>query len=52
MLTWLATIIEYIEAVGYEVNVKVMDTKDYGLPQRRKRLYVCGVLKKFKNHTF
>ena len=29
----------------------MLGTKDYGLPQRRKRLYVCGVLKKIKNHT-
>lgn len=40
------TIIQYMqrkfEAIGYSVNMTVLDASWYGVPQRRKRLFVIG----------
>ena len=33
---------EQIRNVGYDVRYEVMDTKDHGLPQQRKRVYFVG----------
>ena len=30
----------------YNIHWKVMNTKDYGIPQSRDRLYIIGILKK------
>lgn len=37
-----ASFISLARAHGYRVSVKVIDTADYGIPQRRKRLVVLG----------
>lgn len=37
------------EELGYHVHCKVLNTKDYGLPQDRKRIYIVGFR---KNITF
>jgi len=36
------TILSNIREIGYEVDWKVLDAKDYGLPQQRKRIYIVG----------
>ena len=41
-------IIEELDKVGYKVNVKVLEAKDYGTPQLRKRLFFVGVRKDIK----
>ena len=38
-------IIENLEEVGYKVYTKVLEAKDYGTPQLRKRLFFVGVRK-------
>lgn len=38
----LDTILSNIREIGYEVEWKVLDAKDFGLPQQRKRVYIVG----------
>ncbi|XFA98648.1 DNA cytosine methyltransferase [Candidatus Izemoplasma sp. B36] len=33
--------------LGYEVNFNVLDTQDFGLPQRRRRVFIVAFLKEF-----
>lgn len=40
----LETIINHLENLGYEVNWKVLDASKYGVPQKRKRIYITGSL--------
>lgn len=40
----LQTIIQHLEALGYKVTYKLLDAKDFGLPQSRKRVYIVGTL--------
>ena len=40
------TIIEKLEAMNYQVSWGVLDAKDFGLPQIRKRVYIVGTLNK------
>ena len=40
----LNTIITHLENLGYKVNYKLLDSKDFGLPQSRKRVYIVGTL--------
>jgi len=35
--------IESLEDIGYKVQWKVLNTKQYGIPQNRERLYVIGI---------
>lgn len=39
------TIINKLESLGYKVSWNVLDAKDFGLPQMRKRVYIVGTLK-------
>lgn len=41
----LSTIIHSLETMGYVVNWKVLDAKDFGLAQTRNRIYIVGTLK-------
>lgn len=41
----LSTIIHSLETMGYKVNWKVLDAKDFGLAQTRNRIYIVGTLK-------
>ncbi len=41
----LITIIHSLETMGYKVNWKVLDAKDFGLAQTRNRIYIVGTLK-------
>lgn len=36
------TIINTLENIGYTVSYKVLDSKDFGLAQSRKRIYIVG----------
>jgi DNA (cytosine-5)-methyltransferase 1 len=38
----LKTIIEKLTILGYEVNWKVLNAADFGLPQARKRVFIIG----------
>ena len=42
-------IISIIESEGYDVSWWVLDSKDYGVPQTRRRVFIYGSLKKNKN---
>jgi DNA (cytosine-5)-methyltransferase 1 len=41
----LDTIIGNLKALGYNVNWKVLNAADFGLPQARKRIYIVGTIK-------
>lgn len=38
----LRTIIAHLKALDYEVTYRVLNSKDYGVPQERKRIYIVG----------
>jgi DNA (cytosine-5)-methyltransferase 1 len=41
---WLALLLETFERLGYGVNHRVLLAADYGVPQRRQRLFIIGSL--------
>ncbi len=53
----LATIIEHLEVLGYKVRWKLLNSKNFGLAQDRKRVYIVGtkieapLLDNFKEQT-
>lgn len=38
----LSTILSHLDALGYKVNWKILNAKDFGVPQDRKRIYIVG----------
>lgn len=40
----LKRIMETLEEIGYEVNYKVLNALDFGLPQKRERAFIVGSL--------
>ncbi|MGK7930108.1 MAG: DNA (cytosine-5-)-methyltransferase [Microcystaceae cyanobacterium] len=38
----LKTILKHLEELGYQVTWKVLNAKDFGIPQDRKRIYIAG----------
>lgn len=38
----LSTILEHLKSLGYKVNWQVLNAKDFGVPQDRKRIYITG----------
>lgn len=38
----LSTILEHLKILGYKVNWRVLNAKDFGVPQDRKRIYIIG----------
>ena len=45
----LNVILTKLTELGYHVNWKVLNAKDFGVPQERKRIYILGSLKKKAN---
>lgn len=43
----LSTILKKLEFAGYNVSVAVLDASNFGVPQKRKRVYIVGVDSKF-----
>jgi DNA (cytosine-5)-methyltransferase 1 len=43
-------IIRQLEALGYHVYHKVLNALDYGVPQKRERIIICGFLDKVDFH--
>ena len=41
----LSTILEHLDALGYHVNWKVLNAKNFEVPQDRKRIYIIGTRK-------
>lgn len=41
----LSIILENLDALGYKVTWKVLNSKEFGLAQERKRIYIVGTLK-------
>lgn len=39
-----------LENLGYNVNYKILNTQDYGLPQRRNRVFIVAFNKKYFNN--
>ncbi|HVC35840.1 MAG TPA: DNA (cytosine-5-)-methyltransferase [Candidatus Dormibacteraeota bacterium] len=39
------TILSRLESLGYSVNWRVLDSSEFGVPQKRKRIYITGTLK-------
>lgn len=38
----LSTILSHLDVLGYKVNWKILNSKDFGVPQDRKRIYIVG----------
>jgi DNA (cytosine-5)-methyltransferase 1 len=49
--TW-RTIQDVFLSLGYDINTKTMNSKDYGIPQHRERIFVVGFKKKNPGFTF
>lgn len=43
----LTTILNTLDELGYKVSWRVLNAKDFGVPQDRKRIYIVGSLKQF-----
>lgn len=41
-----STIISTLVELGYEVEYKILDASDYGVPQKRERIYIVGFNKR------
>jgi len=37
-------ILRHLEALGYSVHAKVLNALDFGVPQKRERIFICGFL--------
>jgi DNA (cytosine-5)-methyltransferase 1 len=44
--------LNYLESLGYKNYWKVLNAKDYGVPQSRERVFVVSVLGEHKPYTF
>jgi len=40
--------LQELEALGYTVDWKILNTKDYGIPQNRERVYIVGTKGQFE----
>ncbi|WP_318713781.1 DNA cytosine methyltransferase [Treponema sp.] len=45
----LSTILEHLTTLGYKVNWRVLNAKNFGVPQDRKRIYITGTYIDFPN---
>ena len=37
-------ILRHLKALGYNVHFKVLNALDYGVPQKRERIFICGFI--------
>ena len=44
--------LKYLEGLGYTNYWKVLNSKDFGVPQNRERVFVVSILKDHKPYTF
>lgn len=49
--TW-SIIQDVFHSLGYDINTQTLNSKDYGIPQHRERIFVVGFKKKNPNFTF
>mmetsp|Transcript_54883 Transcript_54883/g.172195 ORF Transcript_54883/g.172195 Transcript_54883/m.172195 type:complete len:326 (-) Transcript_54883:67-1044(-) len=50
---YFRAIMEALEAIGkYNVYAKVLDTKEHGVPQSRRRIYIVGIKRVVDNGSF
>ena len=49
--TW-KVMLEVWQSLGYELNFKILDAKDYNHPQLRTRLFLIGIRKDIYNHQY
>jgi DNA (cytosine-5)-methyltransferase 1 len=47
-----ATILNKLHGLGYSTFYKVLNSRDYGVPQNRERIYIVGFRDKVKNFEF
>jgi DNA (cytosine-5)-methyltransferase 1 len=45
-----ATVQEVLEGLGYTVHSKVLNAKDFGVPQNRERIYIVGISTEIEGH--
>lgn len=45
----LTTILQHLDALDYKVSWKVLNAKDFGVPQDRRRIYIVGTKKSAPN---
>ena len=45
-------ILNNLEELGYIVSWKVLNAKDFGVPQNRERVFVVSILGEHKPYTF
>ena len=45
----LKTILQHLEALDYKVSWRVLNAKEFGIPQDRKRIYIIGTKKEKPN---
>ncbi|MEA5616659.1 DNA (cytosine-5-)-methyltransferase [Cronbergia sp. UHCC 0137] len=48
----LKTILNKLEQLGYKVTYRILNTKDFGIPQDRKRVYIVGTNNEFISLDF
>jgi DNA (cytosine-5-)-methyltransferase len=44
--------LEVLRGLGYHCHAEILNTKDYGIPQNRERLYIAGFLDAREYHAF
>ena len=44
--------LDALRGLGYHCHAEILNTKDYGIPQNRERLYIVGVLNADEYHAF
>ena len=48
----LKTITSLLENIGYDVQFKLLDSSDFGVPQMRERVYIVGIRKNIPHEHF
>lgn len=48
----LGIILEELEKIGFNIYWKILKSSDYGVPQKRERLYLVGIKKEYDKHLF